>query len=159
MYNKKGFTLIELLVVIGILSAVAAVAGSILSSSLRGSDKTLTLDQVRQNGNYALILMTKMIRGAKSASCPNTTSVKIVAQDNLETTFACGTNITSNSANLLNPDAVSVVANTCSFTCTQAAGQPSTVQIKFTLSEAGTTTFVEKKATVPFETSVTLRNQ
>ena len=157
--SNKAFTLIELLVVIAIFLAVSVVAGQTLFSSLRGSDKTTTLDQVRQNGNYAMNVMTKTIRNAKSASCPNATSVKIVAQDNSETTFACGTNITSNGLNLLNPDATTVAANTCSFTCVQAAGQPTTVQIKFTLNEAGTTSFIEKKATVPFETSVTLRNK
>lgn len=163
MSNKRfyflGFTLIELLVVISIFSAVVALTGGILFSSLRGSEKTVILDQARQNGNYAISLMTKMIRNAQSASCPDANSVKIISQDKSEITFTCGTTISSNSASLLNTEAVSVVTGTCSFTCAQVIGQPLTVQIKFTLSEAGTTTFVERKATIPFETSVTLRNK
>lgn len=173
---SKGFTLIELLVVMGIFLAVSAVAGAILFSSLRGSEKTATLDQVRQNGNYALSVMTKLIRNAKtldyptSASCLNSTTVaeiKFTPQDGSnQTIFRCNEmidglpTIASNGSSLLDTKQVSLIPNNCSFICVQTSGaQPPNLKIKFTLSEAGTTTFVEKKATVPFETSVTLRNR
>ena len=59
--NIKGFTLMELLVVIAIMGAVGAIAVGIFSGTLRGGNKAKTLNSVRQDGNYAINQMAKMI--------------------------------------------------------------------------------------------------
>lgn len=171
MYNKKGFTLIELLVVMGVFLAVATVVGGILFSTLRGSQKSTTIDEIRHNGNFAITTMTKMIRGAKNITYPTNclaptptpvVEVRLTPADGSSTTiFTCdNTNktISSNSASLLDMTRVSLVAGSCSFTCTQLSGQSPTVRVKFSLSQSGTSSFVESQAVASFDTSVTLRN-
>lgn len=59
--KQKGFTLIELLASVIVLVAVGSVITGIISSSLRGANKTNTIENIRQNGNYALAQMSKDI--------------------------------------------------------------------------------------------------
>lgn len=157
----RGFTLIELLVMVGVFLAVSVVIGGTLFAVLRGSVKTTTLDQVRQNGDFAISTISRTIRSAKLNTCtPN--SVVVVASDNSTVTFSCeGDTISQNGSSLMNTGpsgTVSLVPGTCSFSCTTGVNTPATVTIKFGLSQPGSSTFPESKSTVDFETSVTLRN-
>lgn len=94
--------------------------------------------------------------------------IKITSHDLGQTTFSClaGDTISSQSGSLspvslLDKTAVSLVS--CSITCTQnTTGEPPTIEIQFTLSQyapTGTTFIPERSSTVPFKTSVTLRNR
>lgn len=58
---QKGYTLIELLAVMVVLIVVGGIITSILISSLRGSNRSTSVNDVRQNGNYVLSQMSKMI--------------------------------------------------------------------------------------------------
>ncbi|RJQ37114.1 type II secretion system protein [Candidatus Microgenomates bacterium] len=115
--SSEGFTLIELLAVVVVFMSIGIIVTSILFSSLRGSSKTNAITTVRQNGNYALIQMEKMLRNARKfegvsetdtvgsyiTNCtqvipdppaPTPTPVayrfiKITSFDNRQTTFAC----------------------------------------------------------------------
>lgn len=113
--RERGFTFIELLAVIAVLLAVSIIVGAILYTALRGTNKTNTITTVRQNGNYALSQMAKMIREARSfdgvsiddtaytVNClqptpmpgnPSPTPVpykyiRITSFDDKKTTFAC----------------------------------------------------------------------
>ena len=186
---SKGFTLIELLVVIGILVFVGGMIGSILFSSLRGTNKTNTITIVRQNGEFAITQMAKMIRNARDfngvstdgstlvtdcskivAPTPSPAYVSITSFDGGSTTFSCcGSKITSSSASLSSVctagnyteliDTNAVTLNSCSFTCTQSTSFDSpTIGINFSLSAKGTNLPPEKTATIPFQTSIMLRN-
>lgn len=62
--RQAGFTIIELLVVMIVLFAIGTTIGSTIVSTLRGSDKTNTLADVRQNGDYAISQMVKIIRNS-----------------------------------------------------------------------------------------------
>jgi len=64
--TTSGFTLIELIVVMVILMTIGLVIGAILVTALRGSNKTLVISNVRENGNYAIQLLSKQIRYAKT---------------------------------------------------------------------------------------------
>ena len=64
--SHRGFTLNELLVVIVVLLVVGSILISVLISSLRGTNKVSSLDNVRTRGNYALEQMSKMIRYSQS---------------------------------------------------------------------------------------------
>jgi type II secretory pathway pseudopilin PulG len=59
--KQDGFTLVELLASVVILVAIGSVIAGIISSSLRGSNKTDNIESVRQNGNYALNQISKDI--------------------------------------------------------------------------------------------------
>lgn len=178
---NKGYTLIELLAVMIILVSAGVVVTSIMVSTLRGGNKSTTTNDVRQNGQYAISQMSKMITFAKefngvsvdnvtySTNClpytgptpiptpPLYQYIKITSFDGGTTTFSCSSNtISSNSASLLNQN---IAVSNCFFTCTQASLSVSpTIKINFTLSKLNSGFFAENQTTIPFDTSITLRN-
>ncbi len=181
-----GFTLVELLAVMIVMVGVATIIGAIISSSLRGSNKTNTVNNVRQNGNYAISQMSKMIEYARSfdgvssdgfnyntnciqATPPSPTPtpapvnynyIKITSFDNSQIVFSCSLSpltIASNSASIIDQNSISVTA--CSFTCSQERiTDLPTIRISFTLAQKTTSNLVENKSSIPFETSVKMRN-
>lgn len=168
---QTGFTLLELLAAMVVLIAVGTIIGAILFASLRGATKTNTITNVRQNGNYAISQMTKMIRGAKTLDLPDPCvsppsptpiptypSVTFTSFDGGQTIFSCDSDtISSNSASLLDTSVVSLLS--CSFTCSRTSfSDVPTIGINFTLIQSGISAFNEKKASIPFQTTVLLRN-
>ena len=171
--SNKGYTLIELLAVMIIMITVGLIIATILVSSLRGSNKTNTIESIRQNGNYTILQISKMLEFAQSFQgvsnddinyLPNCSSpatqykyIKITSFDNQPTTFSCRANdIASNGASLINTNEVSL--GPCSFTCSRNLSLPPTIGIAFTLLQKSTSSFFEKQATIDFQTSVILRN-
>lgn len=171
--QQKGFTLVEMLAVMIVFVVIGSFVTAILITSLRGNNKTNTITAVRQNGNYALSQMAKTVRNARylvsPASC-GTISAPTVTQtlqlkdpDGNVITYDCssGTNITSNSANLLDTTAVSLAS--CKFTCGQdrLIDQPE-IGISFSLKQVNASTqFADLTASasaIEFSTSVVLRN-
>jgi len=61
---KNGFTLVELLASVIVLVAVGSVIAGVTAFSLRGANKTNTIENIRQNGNYALNQISKNIEFA-----------------------------------------------------------------------------------------------
>lgn len=162
----RGYTLVELLSVIGILSVIGVIVVTVTFITLRGAQKSDVSELVRQNGDAALSQMVRTIRYAKSLDAPRTCTTPATVQtitvssltDGDQTTYSCenGT-IASNSASLLNTNAVQTTA--CSFTCSQTSLlEAPTVTIQFSLSAKSTGSFVETNASIPFTSSVTLRN-
>lgn len=160
--KTKGFTLIEILVVISILAIIVAIGSMSFFGLLKGSRKSKTMTLVKQNGNYALGVMAKMVRNAREVTsiCGGSDdSITILNPDGNETTFDCGSEtISSNSANIVS-DQVRIDPGSCSFDC-QSGGlvYPDVVTISFTLKQAGDPTRPEEQASIDFETRVTLRN-
>lgn len=166
---KNGFTLVELLVVITILVTVGGIVVTLLYISLRGNNKSETVTSVKQNGTFALSQMVKSIRYAKSLTSPasctptaTTTSVSFITYpDNGQITYSCPTGgnlaISSNSASLIDTNAVEVTA--CSFVCTQTSPSDSPrLTIQFTLQSRGANALTETQSTIPFQSSVIMRN-
>lgn len=175
--SHGGFTLIELLTVMVVFVSVSGIVVAILFSALRGTNKTNTVDVVRQNGNYVISQMTKMIRFAKKleSTCnPTLTSIAIKNLDDGQTIFSCCSTLPATIASssgtenctpatrtsLLNTNAVALVS--CSFTCnrTDVSDMP-IIGINFSLNRAGSSSFVERIASataIPFQTSVSMRN-
>jgi prepilin-type N-terminal cleavage/methylation domain-containing protein len=162
----RGFTLIELLTVIAILSVIGGIVVSVLTVTLRGTKKADQLEVARQNGDTALSQIVKGIRYAKSlddpTSCVGTktvSSVTITSLDtNTQTVYACSVNtITSNGSPLVNTNALSVT--NCSFVCSQTSlADPPNITILYTLGPKTASNFVETNFTLPFQSSVTMRN-
>ena len=164
----KGFTLIELLLAFGIISAIGTAILSILFITLRVSRKSDVLIGLKQSGNTVMSQVIKQIRYAKSLDSPGDCRTPIVGDititsslDNAQTTFSCApvnsvNTIASNGASLVDVNAFAVT--NCSFTCTQTTlNDPPTISLKFTLTKASNG-FVETTGSVPFQTSVTMRN-
>lgn len=186
--RERGFTLIELLAVMIVIVAIGSIVAGIIFSSLRGSDKTTALINVRENGDFVISQIAKTVRNARSfdgvstddinyttdcvvASVTPTPTpipykfVKITSFDGGVVKFSCslGTNgtISSNSASLL--DTSVVFLDSCSFTCskTTIVDFPA-IGINFALSTFKPTgvinLFPEKKASINFQTTVNVRN-
>lgn len=184
--SSFGFTLIEFLIVIVVIGSIGLVIVGILSAALRGTNKTNIVNAVRQNGNQAIIQMTKMIEYAKSfdgksedgnsfdSDCTQTQvlpltptptpakykSLKITAIDGGQIIYSCESfSIASNKVSLINTNSVMLVQDQCWFTCSQErlTSNP-IIGIKFQLKQKAETAYVENTASIPFETSVTFRN-
>lgn len=176
---QKGYTLIELLAVMIIMITVGLIIAVILVSSLRGSSKTNTIDTIRQNGNYTILQISKMLEFAQSfggvstsgstytSDCTSPTTqysyIKITSFDNGTTTFFCdlsNSKISSISASLnaslINSNEVTL--SQCFFTCSRNVTVPPTIGINFTLSQKNANAIFEKKETINFQTSVLMRN-
>lgn len=170
--KKNGFTLIEIIVVIGILGIILLMGSNLFFSILRSSTKTRILQLVKQNGDYAISVMGRMIRNARSVS-GNGSSITILNPDGKTTTFnCCGASpnflIASESGGLSCENArltsSEVKVNNCSiFTVTsgEPGVRPAVVKINFNLSQvsqAEVTPRPEEQASVSFQTTVSLRN-
>lgn len=179
---ESGFTLIEILVVIVVLMSTGIVIGAILFSSLRGASKANILTTAQQNGDYAMSQMVKTIRNAKSFGGvsidePETNDtgwltdcseselthyryVKITSPSNEEIVYSCkNESIFFNAGSLIDESLVKTKEGSCYFTCTQNNPTESpTIGINFTLVQTGNTTSVEKAVSLPFSTSVRMRN-
>lgn len=164
--KKTGFTLIEMLIVVGVLGIIAIIGTGTFFTLLKSSAKTKVLAEVKQNGSYALGVMERMIRNARSIVINSDTQIcetgmlkiKIENPDGAETEFACEADkISSNSASLTSDK---VVPSGCSFDCEagEAGVKPDKVTIDFSLSQAGTDVRVEEEAMLDFHTTVILRN-
>lgn len=179
MIKEKGYSLIELLVVMMVLVTVGFILATILVSSLRGTNKAVTTETVRRNGNYTILQMSKMIEFSQNfigvsndgstyvSTCPSVSPpvqyryIKIRSFDNFDTTFSClarqDAPIASNEASLVNTNEVAVTA--CYFTCDRSnISQPPIIGISFTLSQKEVSSFFEKRASIPFQTSVRMKN-
>ncbi|HUS52055.1 MAG TPA: type II secretion system protein [Candidatus Bathyarchaeia archaeon] len=164
---KSGFTLIEMLVAIGILGIVAILGSQMFFTILKGSAKSRVLADVKQNGNYALSVMSRMIRNARSVTdCSGISdkAITIVSPDKEITEFKCADEkIASRSASAppkhspfdLTGDQVQVVDCGAVFTCDPTV-TPNLVTISFTLVPT-TGTRIEETAEVNFKTTISLR--
>lgn len=63
--ENRGYTLVELLVAMILLITVGSIMAAIIVISLRGSNRSTNVNDIRQEGNFALSQMTKMITYAQ----------------------------------------------------------------------------------------------
>ena len=97
-HSEKGFTLTELLIVVALMVIIAGVGGSVITSLVRSYNKANIINQIEQNGNYALSVMENQIRNAQDVSGGGG-SLTVKTQDGTDTTFeftsvakTCGSN-------------------------------------------------------------------
>lgn len=184
--THKGFTLLELTIVTSVFLVIGTIIVTLLNSTFRGNNKVRVSNDVAQNGNYALnIISNLLINSQKFESITSDATVSTVCSpaitgeaitvrgfDNGMTTLTCedsGT-ISSKSAalvdnapvvtsSLLDISQVALVADSCSFTCTQSDEYSAPrIDVVFTLKNASADT-AENTASSIFRTSISLRNQ
>lgn len=185
--DNEGYTLAELLAVTAILVILSSLVTGILFSVLRGSNKTMVTNAVSQNGQHALSVISSLMTnslglvsiteysgipphvGYSGCSATGGPYARIITvkgfESGAQTAFTCDTTgkITSNSAELTDITSVQVGppvnSSTCYFRCIQANSfTPPQIEIYFKLSQAGTSSLIERIASSEFKTSVTLRN-
>ncbi|PJE70083.1 hypothetical protein COU97_01495, partial [Candidatus Shapirobacteria bacterium CG10_big_fil_rev_8_21_14_0_10_48_15] len=170
--KRKGFTLVEMMIVVALLVVLVVAGNRMFFSVLKGSTKADKLALVKQNGDYALNIMQRMIRNARSLKECTVSTVEIDNPDPMAppekrwTKFILDTTnhyVASESSTLSGADArltgTQVWLTAGSFACTSGAdGEPDQVEINFTLEQAGTTNRPEEKAAASFHTTVVMRN-
>jgi len=177
-YKKNnGFTLIELLVVIGVFIVLVTIVLSVIFTVFRGTTKSDSIIIVKQNGEYALSQMVKKMRFAKSLNIPSTVggstpscssggvsvqSVQVTNVDLSTSVFSCPLNneypnyIDMNGVRLTNSN--EVIVSSCYFLCKQEVGHSPTISIVFNLTKVNSSGLPEGNTSIPFQSSVTLRN-
>ncbi len=166
--KSPGYTLIETLIVFGIIGLVSVFGLNILTTILRGNSKTAVTTEIKQNGNYALDIMSYFVRNALSVESCTSSSLSLRQWDNSIVTFSLlpkvdaisgrlNARIASNSSVLTNADANNGVSiSGLSFTCTNTT--PPVVSISFQIAQSA---FLpdrpELKGSVNFQTNVSLR--
>lgn len=180
----KGFTLVELLVVIALLAIVLAMAGGSFSSILKGSAKAAVINNLKQNGNFAVGVIERLVRNSKEVqdftnSCDTeanggkqVTTIVFVNNDNTQTELSfepvSGINrivLTSGTPQYLTSDKVNLMAvGTKSYmTCYRDLEKPLKLTINFTLEPyynlgAGVTPSQQDYATLDFQNTIAFRN-
>lgn len=174
MANEKGFTFMEILVAAGIIALISGVSAQVFLTASRNAVKSDLIRNIKQNGEYSLEIMSRMIQSAKSISaCTGAPSASFAIEnaDDGVTTFGCAldgavTRIASGSATgtaFLTTAGLTLGGPSCAqssliFLCTPKAGLPATVRIIFSLSQIGDPVKNFEKATIPFQTTVTMRS-
>lgn len=163
--KDKGFGLLEIIIAIAILGVIVVIGSNSFFSILRGSTKTKNLQLVKQNGDYAILVMERMIRNARTIIRPdlggNTNYLIILNPDGGQTNFTCEDGkITSNSASLISSE--TKIISSCDDFFTIIPGKPglkpTTIEIKFTLGLTEEKFLPQEKVEIPFKTAITLRN-
>lgn len=173
-YRNAGFTFVEILVAAGIIALISGVSAQVFLTASRNAAKSDLIRNIKQNGENSLEGMARMIQSARRipvCSGAPSGSLAIENQDDGMTTFTCildgaVTRIASESATgtaYLTTAGLTLGGETCAqssmrFLCTPNAGLPSTVQINFSLSQIGDPSKSYEKASVPFQTTVTMRS-
>jgi len=154
----KGISLIEILIVITIFSILAILATRGVLITLRGSRKSDSLGQVRENIAFSLEVMERIVRNAESINCPSATQISFEDKEATAGTFTCesvGSNgyVASSSARLTNQQ---VNITSCDFICDAgSAGVPPSVTMS--ISGQDTTSSGIEGAQVTVSTTIFLR--
>jgi prepilin-type N-terminal cleavage/methylation domain-containing protein len=173
----RGFSLMELIVAIAILAGVGIVLSQIFISTFRSNTKTEILKEVKQNGEFALDVMTRTIQNSIkiNSSCTGVAAdfLTITNPDaaQTQTTFGCAldtnniprlASTTGGVTSYITSKNVSLGGTSCpgtlSFTCRSTVGLPSSVLITMTLGQSGTAVDQFERSSASFQTSVSARN-
>jgi prepilin-type N-terminal cleavage/methylation domain-containing protein len=170
--NNKGFTLMEILVSVGILSIVATLLAQVLFTTVHVNKKTEILSNIKQDGNFALDVIGRMVRSAKSIDVCANNDLEIRNPDNNVTTITCfsdgkaarvasvsgsGTVYLTGSTVTLDPGGTDVCANSyIQVSC--PPGILKQVTISFTLGPVGSSGTVYESGSAAFSDTFRMRN-
>lgn len=76
-----GFTLIEIIVVFGILALIGGLTSDLFASVLKGANKANTVNEIKQNGNYALDYVERAVRNSASVVYSDSSSLVVSDKD------------------------------------------------------------------------------
>lgn len=172
---KKGFTLMEVLIATGIVAGLSIVIIQLFLTTVRSNAKTEIIKETKQNGDFALSVMERMIRNAKSitSTCDGSArnSISFINPDNTSTTLQCNAATGVARIESVGPPSTYLtganvtLGTTCDsltpkiFTCdSDTLGLPSAVTISFQMRERSSSGDTFETSRVTFQTRVNLRN-
>ncbi len=88
--RNHGFTLIEILIVIAMMAVLTGVGADLFINSLKAYQKSQIMNQLSQNGNYAMTTILNTARDAKSISVEDTSKLIITDSSQTTITFTIG---------------------------------------------------------------------
>ena len=179
--KQSGFTLLEILVTVSVIGVMGILISQVFFTTTKINTKTELLKDMKQNGQFAMDTLTRMIRASTeiTSTCSTTgtqsTSIQITNPNGQTTTFGCAldssgaTRIASVSASAteyLTSQNVSLGGSSCSsdpnmslsFVCTSYPDQPSRIKIYYMLRQIGSNVDAYQTAKQAFETTVSVRN-
>ena len=159
---RKGFTLLEFLAVVGILSFILIAVTQLLAGTLAGSGKSNSLQLVKQNGQFALSTMARLVRLAKSVTaCAGSDLQFVVSESGADVNYRFDLSATrlrktrAGQVSWVTEDNIAVNSFTCALT-SGSAGTPAMVDLRLTISKPGLS--VENSiVNTDFNTTVSLR--
>jgi len=161
--KMSGFSLIELLVVIFVFSALGVIVSRSLAISLRGSNKSESVSIVKENVEYTLSTMERVLRNAQSLSCASPVRIDFLDQNGSPGRFEClggaSGHIAQGSSQIrISSTEVNVNCLVNVFVCTPAsAGAPPSVNITLSAVHQALGTQIEGSST-SVSTRVQLRS-
>lgn len=179
--QDAGFTLLEIMITTAIMGIIGMLISQVFFTTTRVNTKTELLKDMKQNGQFAMDTISRMIRASVeiNSTCASSgspgSSIQITNPDGHMTTFGClldastgATRIASTSAysglsDYLTSKNVTLSSSSCAsaslaFTCTSSPDQPARVKVLYTLRQIGTPNDSFGTASQTFETTVSVRN-
>lgn len=163
MAVRKGFTLLELLMFVSLMGLILVAITQVLGATLAGSGKSQGMQQVKQNGQFAISTMSRLLRQANDVTACAGSQLDFTVLENGSTstyrfeTSALRISKTYNAVqSWLTDDGVEVTNFICALT-SPGNGQPAIVNLSFNAGKPGLS--VENIiANINFRDSVSLRN-
>ena len=164
--RRGGFTLVEVLVAIGLLIVIAALSSTLFITVLKNASKTKVDQVVRQEGDYALLVMSRMIRNAREVvkdapyTCEGSSNqIAIKNVDEGITVFSCQDDYLASNGARLTSSRVQVPICASVFTCLSGTEfEPDQVTVSFSLRDTLGSKRKEEQSELDFATNVTVRN-
>lgn len=171
----SGFTLVEILIVIAIFSIISIVATQSIATSLRTSNKSESTIYVKENVNYALNTMERLLRNSRGINYPDPanplsycngtprTSIRYFDERRNPVTFSCiisvgtGNYIASHSGTRITGTDIEVT-NCNVFSCTYDPQRPESITISITARRRGTFSTSIEGAQITARSQINLRN-
>jgi type II secretory pathway pseudopilin PulG len=168
-----------LLVSVSIIGILSLLIVQVFFTSLRTNSKTELMKDLKQNGDYAIQIMVRMIQNAETVSSCNSNALTLRSTDGWDTTFSSygdgdvcriasysaspvpdGTLYTLTSSNVSMNAAIPADCTTAlSFSCEEIQSQVSKVDISFDLVQKGSPPDAIDNAKQNFSSSVVVRNR
>jgi len=171
--KKNGFTLLEIIISVGILAIVGTLIAQVLFTTTHVNKKTEILTDIKQDGNFALDVIGRMVRSAKTIDKCTGGELQITNPNNNQTTFKCffdGTTarIASESAShprvYLTSGNVTLISSssdcnkTIMFACLPAVAPYNQVTVTFTLGQLGVAGSAYEGGSASFQSTINMRN-
>lgn len=161
---RPAFTLIELLIVVALIGGTMAAVTQLLATTIAGTSKSRSLQQVKENGQFAISQIQRTVTRASSVTSCGSDDLSVVVPEAsgdtyVDTNYAYVRDGVTSQLKLNNFVLVDQELDVTALTCAQtggSGGEPPFIQVSLTLQKAG---LGVKEAAVAqtFETTVLLR--
>ncbi len=160
---RQGFTLLELLMFVGLVGLILVGITQVLGATLAGSGKSQGMQQVKQNGQFAMSTISRLLRQANSVTACAAGQLDFsILESGTTATYRFETNSSrirktyNGVLSWVTDDGVEVTGFNCSLT-SPGSGQPAIANLSFNVSKPGLS--VESIiANINFKDSISLRN-